>query len=51
MAIKIHGPDLDQLRSIATDVEAVVKPIDGVQDLMIEQQVMMLIIRERLEAP
>ena len=40
VAIKVFGPDLEELRSIAKDVEAAIKPVDGVKDLMIEPQVL-----------
>lgn len=38
VAIKIYGPDFPQLQSLALQVEAALKPIPGVKDLMIEQQ-------------
>lgn len=40
VAIKIYGPDLDQLRRTAQDVEAAVKNVDGVRDLYIEPQIL-----------
>ena len=40
VAIKVYGHDLQELRRIAKKVEAAIKPIDGVKDLMIEQQVL-----------
>jgi CzcA family heavy metal efflux pump len=39
IAIKIFGPDLDELRSIGSDVEAAVREIDGLVDLQLEPQV------------
>jgi CzcA family heavy metal efflux pump len=41
VAIKVFGPDLERLRDIATQVAAAVKPIPGVADLYIEQQILM----------
>ena len=40
VAVKIFGPDMDQLRSLAIDVEGALKEIDSVKDLMIEPQVL-----------
>ncbi|MCH2206902.1 MAG: efflux RND transporter permease subunit [Lentisphaerales bacterium] len=40
VAVKVFGPDMDQLRSLAKDVEAELKLVDGVKDLMIEPQVL-----------
>jgi Cu/Ag efflux pump CusA len=40
VAIKIFGPSLDQLRRLAGEAEAAVKPISGVADLYVEQQVL-----------
>ena len=40
VAVKVFGPDMDQLRSIAKDVEGVLKEVDSVKDLMIEPQVL-----------
>lgn len=39
IAIKIFGDDLSALRTAAAQVEAAMKPIEGVVDLSIEQQV------------
>ena len=41
VAIKVFGPDLERLRDVAARVEAAVKPIPGVADLYVEQQVLM----------
>jgi len=41
VAVKIYGPDLQELRSIAKKVEQLLKPLPGVKDLMVEQQVLM----------
>ncbi|WDE95919.1 efflux RND transporter permease subunit [Lentisphaera profundi] len=40
VAVKIFGPDLNILRSLAKDVEQVLKPVDGVKDLIVEPQVL-----------
>ena len=40
VAVKIFGPDLNILRSLAKDTELALQPIDGVKDLMIEPQVL-----------
>ncbi|MGE4159163.1 MAG: efflux RND transporter permease subunit [Planctomycetota bacterium] len=45
VAVKIFGPDLETLRSLAADTEAALQPIPGVKDLMTEPQVMMDNIR------
>ncbi len=39
IAVKIFGPDLEELRRIGSEVEAVMKPIEGVVDLQLEPQV------------
>jgi len=39
IAVKIFGPDLEQLRTLGKEVEAVMRPISGVVDLQLEQQV------------
>jgi len=41
VAIKVYGPDLDVLRRIAGEIEAAVRPVDGVTDLIVEPQVLM----------
>jgi len=41
VAVKIYGPELQELRSIAKEVEKLLKPLPGVKDLMVEQQVLM----------
>lgn len=48
IAVKVFGQDLDKLRSIAADIENVMKDINGVVDLQIEKQV--LIPQVRIEA-
>lgn len=40
VAVKVHGPDLATLRSLAKDVEKELKPINGVKDLIVEPQVL-----------
>jgi len=45
VAVKVFGPDLAELRAIATDVENVLRPVPGVTDLIREQQVLV----ERVE--
>jgi CzcA family heavy metal efflux pump len=40
VAIKIFGPSLDELRRLAGEAEGAVKPIPGVADLYVEQQVL-----------
>lgn len=39
IAIKIFGPDLDELRSIGGEVETAIREIDGLVDLQLEPQV------------
>ena len=39
IAIKIFGPDLDELRSIGSEVESAIREIDGLVDLQLEPQV------------
>ncbi len=38
MAVKVFGPDLDRLRSLAKQAEATMKDIPGLVDLTVEQQ-------------
>jgi CzcA family heavy metal efflux pump len=40
IVVRVYGPDLDQLRSIAKQVESVIKPINGVTTLKVEPQVL-----------
>lgn len=40
IVVRLYGPDLDQLRSTAKEIEAVIKPIDGVTTLKVEPQVL-----------
>lgn len=39
IAIKVFGDDLAQLRAVATQIETAMKPIEGIVDLSLEQQV------------
>ncbi len=39
IAIKLFGEDLTQLRTTATQIETAMKPIEGIVDLSLEQQV------------
>lgn len=41
VAVKVFGPDLDELRNIAEDIKSAIEPINGVKDLYIEPQVLM----------
>jgi CzcA family heavy metal efflux pump len=49
LAVKIYGPDLEQLRSLAKQSEAILKGIGGLVDLAVEQQtdIPQLIIRPK----
>ncbi|MBK1792734.1 efflux RND transporter permease subunit [Persicirhabdus sediminis] len=38
VAVKIYGPDLDQLRKIGTDIQRIAKSIPGLEQARIEQQ-------------
>ena len=38
IAVKIFGPDLYQLRTVAENVRAAIEPIEGLVDLQVEQQ-------------
>ena len=40
IVVRIYGPDMDRLRSIAADVSSQIKPIEGVMTLKIEPQVL-----------
>jgi CzcA family heavy metal efflux pump len=40
VAIKIYGPNLNILRSLAKETEQLLKPINGVKDLIVEPQVL-----------
>ena len=40
VAVKIYGPDLNILRSLAKEAERAIRPINGVTDLMVEPQVL-----------
>ncbi len=40
IVVRIYGPDMDRLRSIASDVSSQIKPIEGVTTLKIEPQVL-----------
>ena len=40
IVVRIYGPNMDRLRSIAADVSAQIKPIEGVTTLKIEPQVL-----------
>lgn len=52
IVVRIYGPDMDRLRSIAADVSTQIKPIEGVTTLKIEPQVLVpqLSIEMRPEA-
>jgi CzcA family heavy metal efflux pump len=39
VAIKIYGPDLNVLRDLGTQVEAILREVRGVRDLQLEQQI------------
>ncbi|PSB59299.1 CusA/CzcA family heavy metal efflux RND transporter, partial [filamentous cyanobacterium CCP1] len=39
IAFKIFGPDLDELRSIGSEVEAAIRDVEGLVDLQLEPQV------------
>lgn len=39
IAIKIFGPDLDELRSLGSEVEAAIRDVEGLVDLQLEPQV------------
>ncbi len=40
IVVRIFGPDLDQLRATAAQIESVIKPIEGVTTLKVEPQVL-----------
>ena len=40
IVVRLYGPDLDQLRSTAKEIESVIKPIEGVTTLKVEPQVL-----------
>jgi CzcA family heavy metal efflux pump len=39
IAVKIFGPDLEELRRVGSEVEAVMKTVDGIVDLQLEPQI------------
>jgi CzcA family heavy metal efflux pump len=49
VAIKIFGPDLSELRRLATEVQEKVKTVDGVVDLSTEKQVLVPELRIELD--
>jgi CzcA family heavy metal efflux pump len=44
VAVKIYGTDLAQLRALAAEVNAAIKPIPGVKDLKTEQQLLIPLV-------
>ncbi|TWT81786.1 Cobalt-zinc-cadmium resistance protein CzcA [Planctomycetes bacterium CA13] len=40
IVVRLYGPDLEQLRSTAVEIESVIKPIEGVTTLRVEPQVL-----------
>ena len=40
IVVRLYGPDLDQLRLTAKEIESVIKPIEGVTTLKVEPQVL-----------
>ena len=40
VAVKIYGPDLDELRRLAAQAEQEIRAVPGVEDLYVEQQVL-----------
>ncbi len=40
IVVRIYGPDLEQLRETAIEIESVIKPIEGVTTLKVEPQVL-----------
>ncbi|MGB5972494.1 MAG: efflux RND transporter permease subunit, partial [Nodosilinea sp.] len=51
IAVKIFGPDLDQLRTIGSDVEAAIRDIDGLVDLQLEPQVPIRQVQIQFDRP
>ena len=39
IAVKIFGPDLEQLRSLGQEVEAIMQTVEGIVDLQLEPQI------------
>ena len=48
MAVKIFGPDLAELRRLAGEIEGVLKNVEGIVDLQVEQQVLIPQLRIRV---
>ena len=48
VAIKLYGDDLNILRRKAREIEAAIRPIDGVKDLLVEPQVTIRQLRIRV---
>ncbi|QDV47568.1 Cobalt-zinc-cadmium resistance protein CzcA [Stieleria neptunia] len=40
IVVRLYGPDLDQLRLTAKEIESVIKPVEGVTTLKVEPQVL-----------
>jgi len=51
IAVKIFGPDLDQLRTIGSDVETAIRDIDGLVDLQLEPQVPIRQVQIQFDRP
>lgn len=40
IVVRVYGPDLEQLRKTAVEIESIIKPIEGVTTLKVEPQVL-----------
>lgn len=49
IVVRLYGPDLDVLRSLAKQVEAVMATVDGVANLKVEPQVLVAQVEVRLK--
>ncbi|MBE9156444.1 efflux RND transporter permease subunit [Nodosilinea sp. LEGE 06152] len=51
IAVKIFGPNLDQLRTVGSEVEAAIRDIDGLVDLQLEPQVPIRQVQIQFDRP